>query len=399
MEKYTQYPKQVAGVVRDQTFAVNSELFVAKATEDEEPLEVYNGFSRFVFSLINKERQSVIANIPVREIENIRELTRIAQQMDVESRYMARPLTTPAAPVKAEKAKPTDKAHTVVLTMGAFAGMTPAEAIATDPANKASLNQTYKDLARAVKANPELQDQIDAIKEAGEMLKAGTLNQEEGLGDCSAAFSVRIGNGNLKGKTPAEVLKEDPVEGKKKLENQRKWLADHLKDYPKNQAQIDAIDAGIKLFEAGKIDEQEAAMPVAAATPQVDGASLQIYDAKYHALKSKGTNANGKSFIYDIAIQWDIGRNYPVRISIVNYWAPVRQDPKTHKQIVTASEAEGKVPVEMLLAASEWNDVLRAIQTNMRQFEYLHAAEVFKDAEDANTHNRNAALSSGGSGK
>ena len=80
----TKYPKEIYSAVRNQTFAVSSELYRAVGRRGESPLKVYNGFSRMVFCIINENKESLTANLPVWECANIRELTRIAQNIDTQ---------------------------------------------------------------------------------------------------------------------------------------------------------------------------------------------------------------------------------------------------------------------------------------------------------------------------
>ena len=292
--KGTQYPKQVYKAVRDQTFAVNSELFLARAEDGDNPLEVYNGFSRFVFAIITKTKTSVTANVPVSEIAGIMSASQFARKADLEARYISAP---------------------------------------TSAASSASVQA-----------------------------------------EASAAFSVRIANGNLRGRTPAEVILEE--NGEEKLERQKAWLLGNLEKYPKNQEQIGAIDQALTLKRNGGFTKQ------AESRPSGPGRPIVLYEAMYRPLIRR-RNASGNSFVYDIRISWCIGQEYPVSIQIQNYYAPVIKDERTGLLNVKASQAEDKTSTEMLLLAKEWEDCLRAVRANMFQFEVLHARDCIRDAEEA----------------
>ena len=63
----------------------------------------------------------------------------------------------------------------------------------------------------------------------------------------SHPLSVNMGykpkvSGNLKGKTPIEVLLSDPGNGKKSLNDQYIWLKSNLEKYPKNRELMEAIE-------------------------------------------------------------------------------------------------------------------------------------------------------------
>ena len=85
----------------------------------------------------------------------------------------------------------------------------------------------------------------------------------------SIAFTKKFLTGNLKGKSPAEVLLEDPVNGSKTLNNQYKWLKEHLKDYPKNKDLMDAIVAASKL-DLSNITEADTGSMVSSAIEILD---------------------------------------------------------------------------------------------------------------------------------
>ena len=70
----------------------------------------------------------------------------------------------------------------------------------------------------------------------------------------SKAYTVKFFIGEFRGKTPAQVLTEDP-ESVDKLLKQKEQLSANVARYPKNQDQIDAIDEAISLYENGMLAE------------------------------------------------------------------------------------------------------------------------------------------------
>ncbi len=68
------------------------------------------------------------------------------------------------------------------------------------------------------------------------------------------AYTVKFFLGEFRGKTPAQVLSENP-ENVDKLLAQKAQLSANLSRYPKNQEQIDGIDQAISLLENGMLAE------------------------------------------------------------------------------------------------------------------------------------------------
>ena len=378
-EKGNKYPMEIASVVRGQTLSVTSALSLATTAEGYLPLTIFNPFSRYVFTIINEARIAVTANIGFDEIANIREVSRIAQRMDVESRFALAP-----APVKTASEVPDSPAFRVKLSSGKYKGNTPAQVLAADAGAAKELNDLYVALKKQAKSEPENAEQckaeMDAIADAATRLKSGTLFPDTAGTEC--AYSVKIGNGKHKGKTPVEVLQEG---GEEDLIRQKKWLEEHLAQYAANQKQIDAIDAALKLKKAGLLgvtETTEKAVP--------EGRGVKIYEALYRPLVRK-KNKNGKCFVYEISVTWYLGQEYPVAVRIANYYAPVVENPKTKMLNVKASEAEERVNSEMLLTAAEWNAILDAIGYNMQQFAVLHAKACYNDAIEQDKKNREQA--------
>ena len=311
----TKYPKEANSVVRDQTLAVTPELTRAEAANGESPGNIYSGFARFVWALINKAKIPATANFPEGEYAGVVDKTRAAQASDTFVRYVLPSIVGVVASKQS----------------------TPAQVSA----------------------------------------------------DYSAAFSVRFLMGKLKGKTPAEVLREDPVNGKKILESQRDWLTTNLDQYPVNSKQIDAINAAFNAQAAGALDA-DAASGGQSTGAGVSGARIPLYESKYRANIYK-KREDGKCPVSDMYVTWIIGHDYPVEIRIVNYWAPAFKDASTGKLNVQAAQTSDKVDNTMLLQASEWSKFLSAMQDRLDIFKMMNAKAIENDMVDSNNRNRNAA--------
>lgn len=375
--KGTKYPMEVGSVVRGkETLSVTAALSVASTKDGQKPLMVFHeDFSLYKFTVINSG-VAANANVKVKEIANIRELTRIAQRMDVESKMAPVPKPDKAeAPAQtATTAQAEGPAFSVKISEGKYKGNTPAQILIADSGATKDMNELYLVLKKKAKEDPEhaeaYREEMAAIADAANRMKQGTLVPD--TTDTDIAYSVKFGTGRLKGKTAAEVLMES---GEQVLMSHRKFLSDHLKDYSGNQKQIDAIDAAMKLKKAGLLQEKK---ETATERQPANGRGIILFEALYRSLIRKAS-PDGIAPVYDIRITWYLGQEYPVEIQIDNYKAPVVQRANGTLN-VSASKANQRISNKVLLTAVEWNHILDTIQMNMEQFALLHAKECFNDA-------------------
>lgn len=217
-----------------------------------------------------------------------------------------------------------------------------------------------------------------------------TANGDEDLSN-NIAFTVvlTLGNG-LKGKTPAQLILEDP-NNTQKLNNQYKWLKENIDKNPKfkenNLKQMEAIAEAGRLYKAGKLTADVAATASTPTTPA--GQGIVIYETGMRPLIRR-KRPDGKCFVYEVKIEWVLGNKYPVNVEIQNYYAPVTQDAKGLLN-VKASEKSDVVRNMMRLSASDWEYVMYMIQTNMRTFENAMGNFAYKTASDAAKANREKA--------
>ena len=87
-------------------------------------------------------------------------------------------------------------------------------------------------------------------------------------------------------------------------------------------------------------------------------------------------------FVYHISINWITGNSYPVEIRIENYFAPVVKLPDGRWNVqVKQRDPQSVVDHRMLLTANEFMEMLYMMQANMRQFELIHAKELWDIAK------------------
>lgn len=289
-ETLTKYPREITGVVRTQTLAINGQLQRAMANSNESPYNVYGKYSRIKVGLIN-DGKSVTSSVRMEELADI----------FARSEFIA--------------------------------------------------NKSYEyEISNSGKSD------------------ATTL---------SPAYTVKISSGKHKGKTPAEVLLSGDPNATADLNQQYKFLKENLAKYPNNKFQMDAIKDAATLNSEGKLDNNSVTKAII----------FPIYKGSMRPNRYK-QNQNGKCFVHELKVDFFLGENYPVRVEISNYYAPVTQNPNGMLN-VQAKQAEDLVKHTMQLSVAEWLNMVRAIKTHMAQFEQLNAVAIFKDADNADKFSQN----------
>lgn len=209
----------------------------------------------------------------------------------------------------------------------------------------------------------------------------------------NSAFTVQIASGMFKGKTPAQVLLENP-NNLDALGKQFEWLKSNLGKNPKyetaNKRQMVAIKEAKTLFVAGKLKQSDNGQQSAQHNQQ-NFQSFVIYDSGFRP-KTRKTRSDGMSFVYSIKIAWNFGNNYPVTIEIFNYYAPVVKNNNGLLNVQFANrDQKSEIRNVMKLSAAEWENILYMMQVNMRTFENNISAEMRKASDDASFQNAQSA--------
>ena len=191
----------------------------------------------------------------------------------------------------------------------------------------------------------------------------------EACSEDDIAYTVKITNGKLKGKTPAEAINEG---NGKVLLQQRKFLIDNLRKYPINKIQINAIERACRLYKDGKLKKKTSKN-----TSELE--TVMLYNAGMHPLIRK-TRSDGKCFVYEIQISWKVGANYPINISLINYYAKTVQREDGRLNVIEVDE-HSKIKLNFALTEAEWFHILNSLERNMKQFEFLTAKVIFDDAQ------------------
>lgn len=173
-------------------------------------------------------------------------------------------------------------------------------------------------------------------------------------GGTSPAYTVRFVAGKNRGKTPAEVLAQP--NGKDILNSEYRWLKENLGKYPGNQKIMDAI------IDASKLDPKEVSTRSKNASAPITLLSI----GQRPLIRKK--RPDGMCFVYEVSIEMDFSRDYPVTVFVTNYYAPVI---KTDKGLLNVQSS--KMDKSSLIRNS----------FAMTMEEWLNAVFMMKDAKEA----------------
>lgn len=206
------------------------------------------------------------------------------------------------------------------------------------------------------------------------------------------ATSVTFITGYLKDKNPLQVILEDPEKGKINLEKHRDFLSKNLAKYPKNQTQIDAINAALTLLTSGSLKDSSGEEIVPSNISNNLG-SVELYTATPRALIRKKDADTNLCPVYEVSIVWHYGNRYPIEITVINEMAPVNQ--KDGGQINPVLSQKQNVVKELFrMSIEDWYDVLDKMVDVQKNFKQMYFSALYKVALAANESNRKAASTS-----
>lgn len=303
------YPKECYSCVRQQTFAVQPELFLADAAKGEDPAKIYGQFSRLTLTILGKpdngKREFVSSNVSLEAMEEIKQLSIEAHEMNTRSLYSPAPLAQ------------------------------------------------------------------------------GDAGGEES----SPAYTVAFTMGNLKGKTPAQVCLEQGDAAKDVLNTQYKFLKSNVAKYPANQKLMDAISDASKLMAAGKLSASAAGK-----APVQNRPCIPIYGVMHGNPHKEHPSRKDYFYCHDTKIMWNVGNNYPVSVTIENYYAPIRTDELGKINVEVSKKLLDTVKkLEFKLTSAEWLHCISMIEKTMSRFEIVHGREIENAIAACDKANREAA--------
>ncbi len=246
---------------------------------------------------------------------------------------------------------------------------------------------------------PLLKKRIDCAEEAifrSVNFQAETASQIKGdgaAGSIPAAFTP-LKMGKLAGKTPGDLLLEAEESGKAEemvatMERQADFLRGKLKEYPKNQAQIDAIEEALGYFDLGCLKDYkpkgEGGEAVYQRGMQTGNKPLVVYapPAKHQKAKNKA----GKNACYSVSITCSPAKDYPYRLEIMNCYAPLGHGRNGILPILM-DEAEGIRREFIDLTEGEWLYIMDCLDTNRKEAKAMWYAEL-RSQDERNRWNGN----------
>ena len=206
------------------------------------------------------------------------------------------------------------------------------------------------------------------------------------------ATGVTFVTGYLTDKNPLQVILEDPEKGKTNLEKHRDFLSKNLAKYPKNQTQIDAINAALTLLASGslKVSSGEEIVPSDIGN---NLGSAELYTATPRALIRKKDADTNLCPVYEVSIVWHYGNRYPIEITVINEMAPVNQ--KDGGQInPVLSQKQNVVKESFRMSIEDWYDVLDKMVDVQKNFKQMYFSALYKVAIAVEESNRKAANAS-----
>ena len=167
------YPNEIAAVVRQQTFFIDSYLSPAASNDGYEnaPLMMYGHFSRYRMFIINKDRKRAFANVPVQQMRGMIDLTKAIYPEYIKEKLLGAD--------KPQGNEPEHPCYKVTFSSGNLKGMTPAQILVRDgDKGVEALRGQYKFLRDNLNKYPRNKAVMDAITDAVDLFKSGKLNAD-----------------------------------------------------------------------------------------------------------------------------------------------------------------------------------------------------------------------------
>lgn len=202
-----------------------------------------------------------------------------------------------------------------------------------------------------------------------EQYKIGAYKKGSEATSKSLAYATRLQIGNYKGKTPAQILIENPADAAQ-LQKTADWLLERINTHQNNKTQYDAIIEAIKLCEEGKLSEESVEI----------GSQITIYEAEMKSIE-KDREDNFR-FVYSILIQCDISHEAPYQVTIKNCFAPVIEKEDKTLEVVMEKAIE-KEESSIHMTDKEWHTCLRKMYRTADMFEDLTKESIFRRAQNA----------------
>lgn len=216
---------------------------------------------------------------------------------------------------------------------------------------------------------------LQCIANAKTMVQTG-----ENSAPLSDAYTEKFTMGIFKGKSPAEVLLENPG-NKQALIDQGVFLSKNAEKFPANKKKMAAIKDALNLLKTGKLEKVEA--------PAAASSVIEIYNEQMKSLIST-KDEDGRCLVYGIKMVCDTSRNLPFAITINNCRTTVVVA-KNGTMQPKMKEAVDVQNITMNLSEKDFYKVVFRMMATLKNFEEGTFAVQMKQATSADFENRNAA--------
>lgn len=197
----------------------------------------------------------------------------------------------------------------------------------------------------------------------------------------SPAYTTRFVTGRNHGKTPIQVLMEDPEHGRDTLNSEYTWLKENLSKYPGNQKLMDAIKDAASI----DIDSLKDNKSLTASM------STEILSIGQRPLVRK-KRPDGMCFVYEASVQIDPSRDYPVTVAISNYYAPVIKTDKGLYNVQSSKMDKSSLTKNtMALSMEEWINTVSIMRDSKQAYYFSNFKLALNLADEASKKAREEA--------
>lgn len=179
----------------------------------------------------------------------------------------------------------------------------------------------------------------------------------------ASAPNVTLQFGKFAGKTPLQVLAEDPA-NKEQLLWTKSLLEKNLEKFPKNKTTIDSINYAISLLESGSINSADTSANDASNS---GGKKCIVYNQPIHTGRS-ASSGDGFYTVTGIKITCFFGRKYPWQVEISSCEAPVTKGAKGDMQVEFSKRRNSKC-LKINLSRHDWHKISLFMEANLDRFE------------------------------
>lgn len=190
-------------------------------------------------------------------------------------------------------------------------------------------------------------------------------------------------SGGFRGKTPADILLENP-DDREKLLNTRRFLASKEEQYASNKKQVEAIDDAIFLLDSGKLQKQSGARR---------SSVVHVYDVDHKYMRD--TNAYGHRLFYSMSIACQYGNKYPWEVTIENMFAPGLPGPQGGL-VPKVDEKSSSARCTFRLNDMEWMQLINRLNSDLQYFESCCYLGLYREAIGMDNNRRKAAKAQAG---